>query len=267
LTVGARLERNDYTGTEFLPSTRLAWKVTREHLLWIAVSRAVRAPSRLDRDTFVPAAPPFLLAGGPDVRSEVANVYEIGYRGQPVSRLSYSLTLYHADYDHLRSQEIAPSGTSAFFSSRLRGNTTGIETWATYQAGETWRLAAGLSALRERLSVAPGGNDTVDAVDQQGNDPTHTWMLRSSFDFPYRIELDAMVRRVSALSQPLSSAGGYSVPAYTAVDLRAGWRARRDLELSITGRNLFSGGHGEMTDPATRTRFGQDVFFKLACRL
>jgi iron complex outermembrane receptor protein len=65
----------------------------------------------------------------------------------------------------------------------------------------------------------------------------------------------------------LSSAGAYSVPAYTAVDLRAGWRARRDLELSITGRNLFSGGHGEMTDPATRTRFGQDVFFKLACRL
>jgi iron complex outermembrane receptor protein len=194
-------------------------------------------------------------------------VYEIGYRGQPTGSLSYSATFYHADYDHLRSQEIAPSRTFFFFSSLLRGNTTGIETWATYRASEAWRLAAGLSALRERLSVVPGGNDTHDAVDQQGNDPTHTWMLRSSFDFPFRTEFDAMVRRVSALSHPLPAASAYSVPAYTAVDLRAGWRARRDLELSITGRNLFSGGHGEMTDPATRTRFGQDVFFKLACRL
>ncbi len=267
LAVGARLERNDYTGAEFLPNGRVAWKVAADHLLWIAASRAVRAPSRFDRDTFVPAAPPFLLAGGPDVRSEVANVYEIGYRGQPTSRLSYSATVYHADYDHLRSQELAPSRTFFFFSNLLRGNTTGIETWATYQASEAWRIAAGLNALRERLSVKPGGNDAVDASDQEGNDPTHTWMLRSSFDFAYRTELDAMVRRVSALSHPLPQSGAYSVPAYTAVDLRAGWRALRDLELSITGRNLFSGGHGEMSDPATRTRFGQDVFFKLACRL
>jgi iron complex outermembrane receptor protein len=267
LTIGARLERNDYTGTEFLPNGRVAWKVAADHLLWIAASRAVRAPSRFDRDTFVPAAPPFLLAGGPDVRSEVANVYEIGYRGQPTSRLSYSATVYHADYDHLRSQEVAPSGTFLFFSNGLRGNTTGIETWATYQVSETWRLAASLNALRERLSVAAGGNDVVDAADQPGNDPTHTWMLRSSFDFPYRTELDAMVRRVSGLSHPLPAIGAYSVPAYTTVDLRAGWRARRDLELSITGRNLLSGGHGEMTDPATRTRFGQDVFFKVQCRL
>ena len=267
LTVGARLERNDYTGTEFLPSARLAWKVWPEHLLWAAASRAVRAPSRFDRGTFVPAAPPFLLAGGPTVRSEVANVYEIGYRGQLAGRLSYSATLYHADYDHLRSEELAPSGTSVFFSNLIRGNTTGIETWATYQVNEAWRVAASLNALRERLSVKPGGNDALDAMNQEGNDPTHTWALRSSFDFPYRTELDAMARRVSALSHPSPPAGAYSVPAYTAVDLRAGWRARRDLELSITGRNLLSGGHGEMTDPATRTRFGQDVFFKIAWRL
>jgi iron complex outermembrane receptor protein len=97
-------------------------------------------------------------------------------------------------------------------------------------------------------------------IAQQGRDPTHTWMLRSSFDFPYRTELDAIVRRVSALSDP-------TVPAYTTVDLKAGWKPRRDLELSITGQNLFSGGHAEFTDAATRSRFGQDVFFKVACRI
>jgi len=34
----------------------------------------------------------------------------------------------------------------------------------------------------------------------------------------------------------------------------------QDVELSITGENLFSGGHAEFTDPMTRTRFGQVVF-------
>jgi iron complex outermembrane receptor protein len=260
LTLGARLERNDYTGTEFLPNIRLAWKLAPDHLLWTAASRAVRAPSRFDRGTYVPAAPPFLLAGGPDVRSEVANVYEIGYRGQPTARLSYSVTLYHADYDHLRTQELAPSRTSAFFSNQMRGNTTGIESWGTFQAAETWRLSAGLSALRERLTLRPGSSDIADVKAQQGRDPTHTWMLRSSFDFPYRTEFDAIVRRVSGLSDPV-------VPGYTAVDLRAGWRTWRDLELSLTGENLFSGGHAEFTDPMTRTQFGQAVFFKAACRV
>ena len=259
LTIGARLERNDYTGTEFLPSIRLAWKVASELLLWTAASRAVRAPSRVDRNSYVPAEPPFLLAGGPDYRSEVANVYEIGYRGQPAARLSYSLTVFHTDYDHLRSQEIAPSGTFEYFSNQMQGNTTGIETWGTFQAAETWRLSAGLSALRERLTLRPGSTDTLDLNAQQGRDPTHTWMLRSSFDFPYRTQLDAIVRRVSGLSDP-------AVSAYTTVNLRAGWRVRRDLELSVTGENLFYGGHAEFTDPMTRTQFGQVVFFKVACR-
>jgi hypothetical protein len=66
------------------------------------------------------------------------------------------------------------------------------------------------------------------------------------------------VRRVSALSDP-------TVPGYTGVDLRAGWRARQDLEFSLTGRNLFSAGHGETIGPASR--FGQDVFFKLTWSL
>jgi iron complex outermembrane receptor protein len=266
LTVGARLERNDYTGTEFLPSARLAWKWLPEQLLWGAASRAVRAPSRYDRDTYVPGAPPFLLAGGPDVRSEVANVYELGYRGQPLGSFSYSVTLFHTDYDHLRTQEIGfgAGGPFIFFSNQMRGNSNGVETWGTYQASETWRLSAGLNALRERLTLRPGSVDEAEPVAQQGADPTHSWTLRSSFDLPYRVELDAMLRRISGLSHPTPPF--YSVPAYTGFDLRAGWKPRGDLELSITGRNLLSGGHGELLDPATRSRFGQDVFFKVAWR-
>jgi iron complex outermembrane receptor protein len=259
LTAGVRLEHNDYTGTEILPTLRVAWKIAPEHLLWSAASRTVRAPSRFDRDVFIPASPPFLLAGGPNVRSEVANVYEIGYRGQPTSRTSYSVTAFHSVFHHLRTQEIAPSGTFFIFANEMEGKSTGIEMWGSYQATESWRLSGGFSGLRERLRLKPGSTDAAGVIAQEGRDPAQMWMLRSSLNLPYQSELDATLRHVSALSNP-------TVPAYTVVDVRLGWRPRRDLELSITGQNLFSGGHAEFTDPATRTQLGRGVFFKVVSR-
>jgi iron complex outermembrane receptor protein len=259
LIVGARLEHNDYTGNEFLPNARLAWKFAPDHLLWTAASRTVRAPSRLDRDAFVPGNPPFLLNGGSNVRSEVAKVYELGYRGQVTSKFSYSVTAFHADYDHLRTQEIAPSRTFLIFSSEMEGKSNGVEMWGTYQALRMWRLSGGLSALRERLQLKPGSNDATAVSAQQGRDPALTWMLRSSLDISAQSEFDLTLRRVSALSNP-------AVPDYMAVDARFGWKPRRDLELSVTGQNLFGSGHGEFTDVATRTQLQRSVFFKALTR-
>jgi iron complex outermembrane receptor protein len=256
LTVGARLERNDYTGNEFLPNARLAWKFAADQLLWTAASRTVRVPSRFDRDPFVPGNPPFLLAGGPTVRSEVANIYEVGYRGQPSTRISYSVTAFHAAYDHLRTQEIAPSRTFLFFASEMEGRTNGLETWGTYQASREWRLSAGFMGQRERLRLKPGSND-ASAVSTAGKDPAQSWMLRSSLVLPHRSEFDVTARHVSALSNP-------SVPHYLAVDLRYGWRPRKDLELSVSGQNLVGPRHAEFTDPSTRSEFGRSVFFKVS---
>ena len=68
---------------EVLPTLRAAYKLGEAHTLWASASRAVRAPARIDRDFFFPATPPFVIKGGPDFESEVANVYELGYRAQP----------------------------------------------------------------------------------------------------------------------------------------------------------------------------------------
>jgi len=257
-TVGARVERNDYTGYEFLPNARLAWRFSPDQLLWTAASRTVRAPSRLDRDTFVPGKPPFLLAGGPDVRSEVANVYEVGYRGLPAAKLSYSMAVFHADYDHLRTQELAPSRTYLFYANQMHGRTNGVETWGSYQASSAWRLSAGFTQLSENLQLEPGSFDLA-APKATGRDAAQTWMLRSLLDVPYHCELDAMLRHVSALWNP-------SVPSYLAVDLRVGWRPHEQLELSIAGRNLFGGAHAEFADVLTRSELRPNVFFKVLGR-
>ncbi|MGH9423348.1 MAG: TonB-dependent receptor plug domain-containing protein, partial [Thermoanaerobaculia bacterium] len=259
LILGARSERNDYTGYEFLPNIRLAWNAAPDHLLWTAASRTVRAPSRFDHDIFVPGTPPFLLTGGGGVISEVANVYELGYRGQPASSLTFSVTAFHSIYDHLRTQEIAPSRTSIFFANGMKGTASGLEMWSSYQASPRWRLSAGFDGLTEHFELRPGSNDVASLAAQPGHDAKRSWRLRSSLDLPRRCEFDITARRVSALMDP-------TVPAYSAVDVRFGLKLRRGTEISITGRNLFDGGHGEFADIATRTQIGRSVFLSYVSR-
>ncbi len=260
LSVGARSEHNDYTGSEFLPSARLAWRAAPDHLLWAAASRTVRAPSRLDRDTFVPGNPPFILTGGPTVVSEIARVYELGYRGQPAPSLTLSATVFRSFYDHLRTQELAPSRRSLFYANGMEGATSGAELWASWQATHRWRLSGGFNGLNEHLALRPGSNDHAGVVAQMGRDPRRSWRLRSSLDLPgQRGEFDVIARRVSERSSP-------AVPAYSAVDLRYGWQPRNGLEVSVMGQNLLRKGHGEFTDISTRTFLRRGVFVNLMSR-
>jgi iron complex outermembrane receptor protein len=258
LTAGVKLERNDYTGWEYLPSLRLAWKPADHQLIWGALSRAVRAPSRFDRDVFFPpAGPPFAIAGGPSFVSEVANVLEIGNRGQISSFLTYSVTAFRHDWTRLRSATSAP--LPLFLVNEIDGFVNGVEAWATLQPARNLRLMGGFTTLREHLSFKPGNNETL------ANDPDHQWMLRAMFNPAERHELDLMVRRVGSL--PLQS-----VPGYTAIDARWGWQVTRQMEVSITLENINDREHAEIGAPppgllATgRSEFGRSAFFKLVWR-
>ena len=242
-TVGARLERNDYTGWEFLPSARLAWVPSERHMLWAAASRAVRAPSRLDHDAYIPGVPPYLLDGGREVRSEIARVLELGYRGQPGERMSWSATAFHAAYDDMRTQEIDPSFTFLTFGNGMHGHVWGLEGWGMLQATDDLRLSAGFTALRERLWLKPGSND-LEAPLAAGNDPSLAWQAGARWDIDPRLRLDLDVRRVLGLARN-------QVPAYTATDLRLGWQASATLEVMLAGRNLF-GRHVEYGLPEFR---------------
>ena len=161
LVLGARVEHNPYTGSEFLPTLRLAWSAASAHSLWASASRTVRAPSRLDADAFIPGRAPYILRGGPAIRSEVATVFELGYRGQPLPQLSPSVTAFHNKYDHLRTQEIDASGTFIAFGNLMQGQASGLEMWGSLQATPNWRLSAGLLTLHESLRLMAGSNDVA----------------------------------------------------------------------------------------------------------
>jgi iron complex outermembrane recepter protein len=257
-TVGAKIETNPYTGAEFLPSARLAWKPATDHLLWGSLSRAVRAPARLDRDFFLPGAPPFAFAGGPNFRSEISKVAEIGYRAQPVTSLSYSVTAFYHRHDHQRSLDLTPAGTIQFGNS-IEGKTSGLEAWGAYRATDAWRLSAGLMVLKQDLERKPGSTD-IGGVNALGTDPNHQWLLRSTLDLTNRVEFDVMVRHVGALSFS-------TVQSYTAVDARLGWRATRDLELSLTLQNLSDSKHPEFGTLPGRSEYERAMFLKLLWRI
>lgn len=254
LTMGARIERNDYTGNEFLPTLRLAWQAAPTHSFWAAASRTVRAPSRLDADAYIPGRPPFLLRGGLRVRSEVAKVFELGYRGQPLPGVSYSATLFHNDYDHLRTQEIDPGFTFVTFDSLMEGKANGIEMWGSYQATPKWRLTAGLTALHQSMQLKPGSNDRRGPA-TVGKDPSHTMQLRSTYNIARGKDLEVAVRKVAALDQA-------SVPAYTAVDARFGWQVNPEFEISVTAQNL-NGDHAEYGPAETRSEIPRSVAIRL----
>ena len=258
-TVGTRVEHNDYTGVEWLPSIRLGWQPSARTLVWAGASRTVRAPSRFDSDLHVPAQPPFLLAGGPGFRSETANVFELGYRGQPLAALTLSATAYQSRYDHLHSQEVAPSRAFLTFANGLRGIVNGFEAWATWEATPWWRLHAGYNRLAMHLEDRPGSNDTRSVGLEEGANAPRWWLLRTSVDGPERTEFDATLRHVAALANP-------AVPSYFALDARIGWRPVPRTTVSFVGRNLLGDHHAEFSAAATRSVFDRTWLLALEQR-
>ncbi|MDB5870635.1 MAG: hypothetical protein JWQ07_77 [Ramlibacter sp.] len=252
LTLGLKLEHNDYSGFESLPNARLAWEFAPGHLLWSAVSRTVRTPSRVDTEFFSPAVAPFAVAGGPRFVSEVARVYEVGYRGQPRPSISYSVSLFHHDFDHLRSLDLTPGG--ATFNNNFEGRLDGLTAWGNWRVSDGVRLNASYGYQNQHFQALPG-TAPIGGIASLGNDPKHRWMLGSSFDLGANMELDLNVRYMGALPNPV-------VPAYTALDARWGWRVRPELELSVTARNLGDSRHAEWGSPLNRAEIARSVFVK-----
>jgi iron complex outermembrane receptor protein len=251
-TLGAKLETNTYTDEEFLPSARLAWRLAPDHLLWSALSRAVRAPSRIDREFFIPASPPFALAGGPGFRSEISKVFELGYRAQATRDLSFSITGFHHDHEHLRTLRPQPGG--AVLANDLEGRTSGFETWGSWRAAPWARLSAGLVRQHQALRLREGALNTQ-APSGTGNDPEGWWKVRATLDFGPDVELDLMARHYQALPDP-------HVPAYTALDARLGWRYSRHVELALVAQNLGDKGHAEWGVAPGRAEVERALFLK-----
>jgi len=266
LTLGSKLEHNDYTGFEVEPNARLQWTWTPNQSLWSAISRAARTPSRIDRDLAEPAPPGILvLTGGRNYGSEYVIAYELGYRGQISSRMTGSLSTFYNEYRDVRSTSITPGAIiPIYFANNLAGHTDGLEVSARYQLADFWSLQVGYDFLQESLHVRPGQFDLGNARNETA-DPRHQVMVRSSLSLAAHLELDASLRWVDALRYP-SGPTTCDVPSYFELDTRIGWVLKR-LELALVGQNLLHAHHAEygFADPA-REHIERSVYGKISWR-
>ena len=239
LTVGAKVQTDVYVPPVFLPDLRVAWKPTEDQLMWASASRVARTPGRIDRDFFFPGNAPFIIQGGPDFKSETGNSFDIGYRTQPSSWLTLSVTAFYTQLDDLRGGVPVPGG--AVIGNTVEGKTTGLEAWALWQVTERWRLMAGWLELHQDLRDK-NGDGQLGSVAALGNDPRHTVKARSSYRFGDDVDFDVDWRYVSSLSYLTT------VPSYSATDVRVAWRVKPNLELSIRGTNVFDPHHVEFDE-------------------
>jgi iron complex outermembrane receptor protein len=263
LSLGTKVEHNPYTGVEFQPSGRLAWTLTQRQILWGAISRAVRTPSRIDRDFFVPVAPgsaSFLLAGGPTFLSEDVRAYELGYRSKPHDRLAVTVAAFYNDYGHIRSLEqlAPPAPFPLVFKNGQTGHSYGAELTAEYRVTEWWRLRSGFTALRLHIRPEPGSTDKTFGS-TESHDPNHYGALRQSLDLPAHLQVDVGFRHVGQIANQ-------SVPAYGELDGRLAWQATPAIECSIGGQNLLHAHHAEFGPLATRKEAQRSIYEKLVWR-
>jgi iron complex outermembrane receptor protein len=234
LTAGLKLEESSYSGFEWLPTVRAAWRYNDNGLLWSAISRSVRTPDRIERELEAPG----VLEPSPDFESEKLTAFELGWRGQ-VKRASLSLSTYYNIYDDLRTQDYVntPDGPLILTENGLGGVTAGAEAWGKLEVIKNWRISIGADALYKEFKVKPGHID-VSNLEAAGQDPSYQAQVRSEANLTSWLEFDADVRAVGRYDY-----GG--APAYVEGDARAAIRLARGVELSIDGRNLFNPRHLE----------------------
>lgn len=233
LTLGVKLEDHTFTDLEYMPNARLAWQPSDNTLVWAAVSRAVRTPSRID---FELQSPGFVIPGG--FVSEELLAYELGYRIQPTSNSNLSATIYYHEYDNLRTSSQDPvTVIPARVGNDLEGEVYGLELWGDIALRSDWRISAGVTLLEQDFRpTAPAAFD----VNASGDDPGYQFFLRSYADLTSNLRLDLDFRAIDEVLP--------EVPSYTELNARLAWQVSDQVELALSGANLLDESHRESSD-------------------
>ena len=249
LTVGTKVEHNDYTGTEWQPNARLAYIPSAQHMWWGAISRAVRTPSRLEADIVFAGS---RMGDGFDV--ERLTAYELGHRWQPNGDWSLDSALFYNVYDDLRTIE-----AGSRIANGMQGNTYGVELSSRWHLRPDLRLDASYTLMRMNLELEPQSSDPVEPGATEGASPHHQFTLRTEWDVKRDLEFDVTLRYVDALP-------AQQVPAYTTMDVGLGWRIGRGFDLVVVGQNLFDSHHPEQRSATIVNEVQRGFYTKLNWR-
>jgi len=281
MTLGAKIEHNDYTGYEVQPSGRLLLKLTEKQRLWGSISRAVRTPSRIERDATLitlifPDLPPYpaalSLQGNRNFDSEEVLAYELGYRVLLATQLSLDIALFYNEYENLRSSTLLtfPPTTEIRFENRSQGSSYGFEVASDWKPGKWIAFQLGYSYLYLDLDVRDEGAGMDMVVVHEDSSPRHQISLRSTIDTGNSWQINLWLRYVDefAASGIAALAQQSVIDEYWAFDANISWHPWENLELMLVGQNLFSSGRLEFVSEylAPLTNIEPGMYGKLTYR-
>ena len=277
LTLGSKLEHNDFTGIEAQPTARLLWAPDEQNRLWGAISRAVRTPSIIDDSLRLLGrfAPPetipntplpvgTVVTGNRNFKAEELLAFELGYRLTLAKALSLDATAFYNDYESLRSFNLGnPALNGAAIELPLivnnegDGHTVGFETSLVWQMRDWWRWDLTYSYLSTHFKTNP--------LFTEAQSPQHKTSIRAVINPWHNINLDFWLRYVDE-SSFFTVAGTQIVPSYVTMDLRLAWKPIKNIELSVVGQNLLDSQHLEAIGEAFQkpTEVPRGVYGKLA---
>jgi iron complex outermembrane recepter protein len=276
-TAGSKLEHTNLSGFDYQPSVRLLWSPTSHQSAWLATTRAVRTPSRVDEDVqfnilaqATPAPPVFFeIAGNPKLRPEQLIAYEAGYRSQVNRRLYFDVATFFNTYNDL--QGYGPLSLAVThnpppvdylivlpYDNVIEGRSIGTEVTPVWDVLRSWQLRGTYSLLHFDLRDKPGFTDVGSLLSTYlGSSPTHTANVQSILSLPKHLEFSQTYRYVSELPE-------YSIHPYSTADARLGRAVGEGFTFSVAGQNLLRPSHPEFGgDPGPLVGIKRTVFASL----
>lgn len=275
LTLGTKVEHNDYTDLEIQPSARLLWKVNPNNNIWSSVSRAVRTPSRIeDTGKFVlevlpiPPFPAISVNGNSELEAESVIAYEAGYRYSQNKNFSLDVSMFYNDYKKIIDHK-PTNMTTIMFINGLEGTSYGLE------ISSQWRPLSWLTAevnysyidLSMDLTDAENYLFSANALVIENSSPQHQLSVQSSIDLSEAVRLNIWGRYIDQLA--VSSQGAYfagiRVDDYVALDANIIWKPTQHLEVMLAAQNLLDDNHLEFVHEyfIEPTEIGRSIYAKV----
>lgn len=240
-TFGSKYEHHYITGDHFMPSSQLRWTPNKENTFWTSASKGIRQPSKLETNLrSLAATMPSRIGsikiywkGNQDFKAEEIISYEIGYRNRSFSRLEFDISLFHNEYDNVRTFEPHLAKRQYELDNKASARTKGVNTNLNVNVSSNWNLVFGYSYLDMDILFDKDSADTLSRFDSRAS-PQHQFQIQSRLNISRNIDFDATFYHVGGLHKD------FLVKSYNRTDLRLAYRPINNLELSIVGQKLFS---------------------------
>lgn len=285
LTLGSKFEKYDLEDLKPLPNVRLMWTPEEGQTLWTSASKAIRTPSRIDRNGSVSAllAPDTLINGQTMPRPVFGNMsgnntaeqlwaYEVGWKQRLGPGFTLDTTAFYNNYSKLRSHRIdmtqvsclpnygvpmppgSPNFAECFLPVPLPNqyflvpSTLGNELSGHSKGVEVW-LDWQVSRQQRWQASLTRYNMTIN-----NNDPS-VYSFESPLSSPKwsgNVHWSYTPSKHIETDVIVRHVGSLQdvqfrqfIPSYTALDMRWAWHSTPQMQWSVTGRNILNSRHLE----------------------